>query len=103
LSRSTSVSGTVTSAQFRNPHSTLVLAVNGDGRQQRWTVEWANPQRLRERGVTNQTLRLGDKLVVTGNPHRDPKVRSLHAVSVRTSDGSEIGSAAGGSRTSDRR
>jgi hypothetical protein len=94
LGRSTSVSGTVTSVQFRNPHSTLVIAVNDEGRQERWTVEWANPQRLKDRGITNQTLRVGDELLVTGNPHRDPKVRSLHALSVRARDGSEIGSAA---------
>jgi hypothetical protein len=91
LSRSTSVSGTVTNVQFRSPHSTLILAVNDEGQQQRWTVEWANPQRLRDRGITSQTLRVGDELLVTGNPHRDPKVRSLHAVSVRARDGSEIG------------
>lgn len=92
LSRSTFVTGTVTRVQFRNPHSAVILAVNEDGREYRWTVEWASPQRLRDRGVTSETLRVGDELLVTGNPHRDSKVRSLRAVSVRGSDGSEIGS-----------
>lgn len=94
LSRSTYISGTVTRVQLRNPHSSIVLSVSAEnGRQERWVVEWANPQRLRERGVTAQTLRAGDELLVTGNPHRDADVRSLRALSVRrSSDGAELGS-----------
>jgi len=93
VSRSTYISGTVTRVQLRNPHSAVVLSVTAEnGRQERWTVEWANPQRLRERGVTAQTLRVGDELLVTGNPHRDADVRSLRALSVRrSSDGTELG------------
>ena len=93
LSRSTYISGTVTRVQLRNPHSAVVLSVTAEnGRQERWIVEWASPQRLRERGVTAQTLRVGDELLVTGNPHRDADVRSLRALSVRrSSDGTELG------------
>jgi hypothetical protein len=94
VSRSTYVSGTVTRVLLRNPHSSLVLSVSTEkGRQERWIVEWASPQRLRDRGVTAQTLRVGDALLVMGNPHRDADVRSLRAVSVRrSSDGVELGS-----------
>ena len=92
LSRSTYVSGTVASVAFRNPHSAFVLVVDADdGRQERWIVEWASLQRLLDRGVTNETLRVGDALLVTRNPHRDAKVKSVRAVSVRSSDGTEIG------------
>src|ERR1700741_3103078 len=92
LSRSTYISGTVTRVQLRNPHSAVVLSVTAEsGRQERWTVEWGSPQRLRERGVTAQTLRVGDELLVTGTPHRDADVRSLRALSVRrSSDGTEL-------------
>ena len=92
LSRSTYISGTVTRVQLRNPHSAVVLSVTAEnGRQERWIVEWGSPQRLRDRGVTAQTLRVGDELLVTGNPHRDADVRSLRAVSVRrSSDGTEL-------------
>jgi hypothetical protein len=77
---------------FRNPHSALVLNVSTEnGRQERWTVEWASPQRLRERGITERTLRVGDPLFVTGNPHRDVKVKSVRALAVRRDDGSEVG------------
>ena len=87
------VTGTVTRVLIRNPHSALMLnVVTESGRTERWTVEWASPQRLRERGVTQRTIRVGAALSVTGNPHRDPKVKSLRALAVRRSDGTEIGS-----------
>jgi hypothetical protein len=78
---------------LRNPHSALVLNVTGDsGRLERWTVEWASPQRLRDRGITATTVRVGAELFVSGNPHRDSKVRSLRALSVRRADdGTELG------------
>ena len=95
LARSTYIDGTVSRVLLRNPHSALVLNVEAEnGRQEQWTVEWASPQRLRERGVTQQTLRSGDTVFVTGNPHRDPEVRSVRATSVRDADGREIGSSA---------
>jgi uncharacterized membrane protein YfcA len=88
------LSGTVARVLIRNPHSALVLNVTDEnGRTERWTVEWASPQRLRERGVTQQAIRLGESVFVSGNPHRDPKVKSLRALSVRRSDGTEIGAA----------
>jgi hypothetical protein len=92
LSRSTSVSGTLRSAAFRNPHSALVLNVTtDDGRREQWTVEWGSPQRLRERGITERTLRVGEPLHVTGNPHRDEETKSVRALSVRRDDGTEVG------------
>lgn len=92
LSRTTLVSGTIARVLIRNPHSALVVNVGGrDGRREQWTVEWGSPQRLRDRGVTEATLRVGESLVVTGNPHRDDDVRSVRAVSVRRADGTEVG------------
>jgi hypothetical protein len=93
LSRSTSMSATVTRVLFRSPHSALHLDVSTeDGDQERWTAHWGSPQRLRERGIAEGTVRVGDVLLVTGNPHRDPTVREVRVVSLRrASDGTEIG------------
>ena len=93
VGRSTYISGTLARVMLRNPHSALVLNVTADnGRQERWTVEWGSPQRLLERGVTERMLRVGEQLFVTGNPHRDAKVKSLRALSVRrANDGTELG------------
>lgn len=89
LSRSTSLSGTVTRFHYQHPHSSIVLDVQtADGRSERWTAEWGSPQRLRERGVTERTLRAGDELTLSGNPHRDPNAKSLRVLSLRrASDG----------------
>jgi uncharacterized membrane protein YfcA len=93
------VGGTVARVLFRNPHSALILDVRTeDGRTERWTVEWASPQRLRERGVTQQTIRVGEAVFVSGNPHRDPRIKSLRALSVRRGDGTEIGRNVGAGR-----
>ena len=94
VGRSTYISGTLTRVMLQNPHSALILNVTADnGRQERWTVEWGSPQRLRERGITATSLRVGAQLFVTGNPHRDAKVKSLRALSVRhADDGTELGS-----------
>jgi hypothetical protein len=93
VGRSASISGSVARVIIRNPHSALILnVVNDNGRHERWTVEWGSPQRLRERGVTAATLPIGAQLYVSGNPHRDAKVKSLRALSVRRADdGTEIG------------
>jgi hypothetical protein len=95
VSRSTSMSGTVARVLFRNPHSALVVDVaTENGRQERWTVEWASPQRLRDRGITEGTVRVGETLLITGNPHRDDKVRSVRALSLHRQDGTEVGGSA---------
>lgn len=97
VSRATYLSGKVASVLIRNPHSALILDVASEsGRTERWTVEWASPARLRERGVTQRTVGVGDAVLITGNPHRNAKVKSLRALSVRRSDGTEIGGAGAG-------
>jgi hypothetical protein len=92
LTQSKQVSGTIAQVLMQSPHAALVLDVEtDDGRSERWRVEWASPSRLRDRGVTAKTLRKGERLSVTGNPHRDPGTKSLHAESVRRmSDGREL-------------
>ena len=93
MSRSTSISGTLVRVTIRSPHSALVIDVSENGQQERWIVEWASPQRLRDRGITPQSLSVGSQLFVTGNPSRDPKKKSLHALSVRGRDGTELSEA----------
>ena len=56
-------------------------------RTERWTVEWASPSRLRERGVTEHTIRRGDYVMIDGNPHRDPAAKSLRLERLRRADG----------------
>lgn len=49
------------------PHS-LIKVKDEDGRL--YIFEWQAPYSLQRRGIQEDTLKKGDHLVVTGNPHR---------------------------------
>jgi hypothetical protein len=102
LSESRRISGTIARVIFQSPHVAIVIDVETEsGRQERWKVEWGSPQRLRERGVTDRTLRPGDRVWVTGHPHRNPTTKSLHVESLhRPSDGLQVGFSGGVGRAS---
>jgi hypothetical protein len=93
-SKTVAVTGVISRLVFRNPHSSIALNVrNDEGETEQWTIEWGSPQGLRERGMEQNTLRAGDALRVRGDPHRNPKTRSIHMESLtRLSDGLRISS-----------
>ena len=72
------IEGTLTEFQLRNPHSFMSVEVRDDqGRVERWAVEWFAALQLNRQGVTGDTLRSGDRLIITGNPSRRPEDRQL--------------------------
>jgi len=82
------IEGKLLQFMFRNPHS----FVHVDGQMHRWAVEWGGAGALAGQGVTNQTLRVGDTVKITGNPGRDPgdyRIRMQYLR--RDSDGFEWG------------
>ncbi len=83
------IEGKLLQFQFRNPHSFLYIAApDAKGVLQRWTIEWGAGSQLGRQGVTRETLKPGDRLVVTGNPCRNPEETRLHMVTItRPSDG----------------
>jgi hypothetical protein len=89
LAQSTRISGVVSRVLYQSPHSALLVDVETtQGGTERWTVEWASPSRLRERGVTEHTIRGGDHVMIDGNPHRNPATKSLRLERLlRGSDG----------------
>jgi hypothetical protein len=91
--RTMEIEGKLLQFQFRNPHSFVhVEAPDDQGNLQRWAVEWGGAGQLSGQGVTNQTLRPGDVVTITGNPGRDPKdfrVRMLYLR--RNADGFDWG------------
>lgn len=89
LAQSTRISGVVSRVLYQSPHSALLVDVEtAQGGTERWTVEWASPGRLRERGVTEHTIRGGDHVMIDGNPHRNPATKSLRLERLlRGSDG----------------
>ena len=62
------VEGVVTRFQFTNPHPILMIDVtDGRGTAQEWRLEMDNRSELAAVGVTTETLRPGDRVVVTGS------------------------------------
>lgn len=87
--REITVEGELVTFLFRNPHTVIhVLAPNESGEMQRWAVEWAAGSALRGDGVNNDSLKSGDRVIVTGNPGRDENAhRMLLRAIERPSDG----------------
>jgi hypothetical protein len=88
-SKTVTIEGKVTQFLLRNPHSFLHITVVGkDGKEENWNIEWAAAGQLGGTGVTRDSLKVGDPVVVTGNPARDAADQRLRMVTVkRTSDG----------------
>jgi hypothetical protein len=70
-SRQTKVDGTIAQFQFVNPHPFLILDVrDSNGSVQQWRLEMDNRGELTDAGITKDTLKFGDRIVVSGNPGR---------------------------------
>ena len=70
-SRRVTLDGSVVQFQFVNPHPFVVLEVrDAGGNVQSWKLEMDNRHELVDVGVKGDTLRAGDRLVVTGSPGR---------------------------------
>jgi hypothetical protein len=83
------VEGKVVQFLFRNPHSFVqVDARDEKGVMQRWSVEWGPSGQLGRQGVTRDTLKVGEHVVIIGNPGRAAEDHRMHMVSItRPSDG----------------
>ena len=82
-SREMRIEGEVAQFLFRNPHSMVhVLAPDGDGEMRRWAIEWAGVNALTGQGITRETLRIGDNVIVTGNPGRVPSDYRMRMLSI---------------------
>jgi uncharacterized protein DUF6152 len=84
-----SIAGELVQFVYRNPHAILhIMAPDADRQLQRWTVEWEGRGQLDHEGVTGMTLKVGDRVVITGNPGRNATDHWLRAQTiVRPRDG----------------
>ena len=82
---------------YRNPHSFVhVTAPDETGAEQRWAVEWSGTSQLANSGVTRESLKVGDAVVITARPSRvSTEYRALMVRLVRPSDGFAWGSRGG--------
>jgi hypothetical protein len=83
------IEGKVVQFLFRNPHSILhVLAPDEAGAMTRWAIEWQGATQLGANGVSAETIRPGDPVVVTGRPGRVADEHRILLVTIRrTTDG----------------
>jgi Family of unknown function (DUF6152) len=83
------IEGKVVQFLFQNPHSFLMVeAPDERGVLQRWSIEWGSSGHLSRQGVTHDSLKAGDRVVVIGHPGRAAEDHRLHMVSIqRPSDG----------------
>lgn len=87
------IEGKLVAFLVRNPHSFVHVedATQKDpktGEPIRWSIEWGAAGQLAQQGVRNGTLKVGDHVIVTGSPGRNPEDHRLRMRTIdRPSDG----------------
>jgi hypothetical protein len=91
--QSVQIEGELVQFLFRNPHSFVhVMVKEPDGKLERYAVEWGGAGQLGGQGVTRETLKAGDHVVITGSPGRNPEDHRVRMVTLhRPSDGFTYG------------
>lgn len=83
--RTVSIEGDVERVSFTNPHVMLTIKTSD---AELYTAEWQNINQLAKGGVTGDTVKVGDRLVVSGSPkHDNERLLSLIQEVRRPSDG----------------
>lgn len=96
-SKEIKLAGKLMQFSFKNPHSYVTIqAKDAKGVMQRWSIEWAGTSQLGTRGITQDTLKIGDEVQIVGRPSRvTGEFKALMVNLKRPSDGFSWGSNAG--------
>jgi len=83
------IEGELVQVMIRSPHSWVhVEAKDEKGEIQRYAIEWGGAAQLRTAGVDGKTLKIGDKVRITGRPGRNAMDHRLLMMFIeRPSDG----------------
>ena len=82
--QSVTIEGELVQFLFRNPHSFVhVMVKDKDGQMVRYAIEWGGAGQLGGQGVTRETLKPGDVVVISGAPGRNPADHRVRMVSLR--------------------
>jgi hypothetical protein len=87
--QSITVKGELVEFEYKSPHAWVHVMVKDEtGQTQRFSAEWANPNRLQQLSITKDTLKPGDLLIITGSPGRNASERKIHLKGIeRPADG----------------
>ena len=89
--KSVEANGVVTRFLFRNPHSFLFLDGEGEnGETIKWEVEMGTAVSMSRRGWTPQTIQVGDRVRVVGQPSRAPGTHGICCAEILRADGGPI-------------
>ena len=83
------IEGQLVQLLFRNPHSFVhVMVREKDGSVVRYAIEWSGAMQLDGQGVSRDKLKIGDRLIISGNPGRNRKDHLLRMTTLhRPKDG----------------
>lgn len=87
---SITLTGTVTSFQWTNPHCWIQVRVATETTSAEWSVEMGPPSDLFRGGWRPGTLQAGDKITVVVHPARDGSMAGLY-ISAADANGKVIG------------
>lgn len=87
--QSITVDGKISAFLYRNPHSYVEMESTDDhGVVTKWIAEWFGSGRLNRVGITQDTFKPGDRVIITGAPGRDASEHRVHLKTiVRPADG----------------
>jgi hypothetical protein len=89
-SKTITVSGVVTTFRLINPHAQMLVEVEDDaGTAKSWEVEFDGRLNLTNGGWTDDTIKVGDRITVTGNPTHTGSPR-MFFMSLQRADGSTL-------------
>ena len=87
--QSVTIDGSIAEFAYRSPHAWVYVDVtDAKDKVTRYGAEWANPNRLTRDGVSSDTLRPGDRVIITGSPGRKAGENQIHLKRIeRPADG----------------
>ena len=82
------IEGNVVQFQYKNPHAYLfVEAPDSFGMQHVYAAEWQSVSRLESDGITNKTIRPGDRVRIWGSPGRKEAEYRIRLKRIQLADG----------------
>lgn len=82
------IEGEVVQFQYKNPHSYLfVEAPDAFGERHVYAAEWQSVSRLESDGITNKTIRPGDRVHIWGSPGRNEADHRIRLKRIKLPDG----------------
>jgi hypothetical protein len=91
VGRPVDLTGTVSAIEWTNPHAWLHLDVESpDGQVETWAVEMLGVISLARRGFSSRTVKVGDRLTITGFGSRDGTNTANASTVTRTDTGEAL-------------